>query len=206
MDTKYRLQVAALRLFAVEGLKGVTLDDILNESGVKKGSFYYYYKAKEELLNDSLKMFFEPVIQIRRERLENYTGGFQEGIEHFYRSVREETQELMATILETDISSRDIGFLMMEGIRSNEFAKESFQLNQRKIKEILKKKIDEAKNDGSVPKGIETGELLTMIITIGEGTLYLSSWNEQLYDYGEILRVNFKQLWNYLDILLEREA
>ena len=40
---------AATRLMCVRGYKGTSLDDVLRESGVGKGNFYYHFKSKEEL-------------------------------------------------------------------------------------------------------------------------------------------------------------
>lgn len=40
---------AASRLMALRGYHSTSLDDLLRESGVGKGNFYYYFKNKEEL-------------------------------------------------------------------------------------------------------------------------------------------------------------
>src|SRR4030095_2203892 len=40
---------AASRLIHVHGYNHTSLDDVLRESGVGKGNFYYYFKSKEDL-------------------------------------------------------------------------------------------------------------------------------------------------------------
>jgi TetR/AcrR family transcriptional repressor of nem operon len=40
---------AASRLMRLHGYHGTSLDDVLRESGVGKGNFYYYFRSKEEL-------------------------------------------------------------------------------------------------------------------------------------------------------------
>ncbi len=40
---------AASRLMQVKGYNHTSLDDVLRESGVGKGNFYYHFKSKEEL-------------------------------------------------------------------------------------------------------------------------------------------------------------
>src|SRR5258707_13102645 len=40
---------AAARLIHVQGYQSTSLDDVLRESGVGKGNFYYYFKSKEDL-------------------------------------------------------------------------------------------------------------------------------------------------------------
>lgn len=41
---------AGLKLFLASGIEGVTIDDIVGEAGVSKGSFYLYFKDKTELI------------------------------------------------------------------------------------------------------------------------------------------------------------
>src|ERR1700747_938447 len=47
--TRDQILDAAARLIHVKGYHCTTLDDVLRESGVGKGNFYYYFKSKEEL-------------------------------------------------------------------------------------------------------------------------------------------------------------
>ena len=48
-NTKEEILVAACRLISLRGFHQTSLDDILRESNVGKGNFYYYFKSKEEL-------------------------------------------------------------------------------------------------------------------------------------------------------------
>ena len=178
-DTKKKLMVAAITLFASKGMSNVTLDDILKCSNTKKGSFYYYYETKEALLN-----------------------AFRETIEDFYYNMCKETQELLYQLLgENEINSRDIGFLMMEGIRSNSFARDSFYTNQREIHEVIREKIEKEQAEGRITGKVDSNELTTMIVTCGEGAVYLSSWNEAQFDNAKTLNICFKYIWDYLDML-----
>lgn len=201
-DTKKKLMVAAITLFASKGMSNVTLDDILKCSNTKKGSFYYYYETKEALLNDALETLFRPIMQTRVDRLRNSGKAFRETIEDFYYNMCKETQELLFQLLgENEINSRDIGFLMMEGIRSNSFARNSFYTNQREIHEVIREKIEKEQAEGRITKKVDSNELTTMIVTCGEGAVYLSSWNEAQFDNARTLDVCFKYIWDYLDML-----
>src|SRR5260370_535648 len=48
-STREVILAAATRLIHVHGYNHTTLDDILRESGVGKGNFYYHFKSKEDL-------------------------------------------------------------------------------------------------------------------------------------------------------------
>jgi TetR/AcrR family transcriptional repressor of nem operon len=48
-STREAILQAATRLMHVRGYKNTSLDDVLRESGVGKGNFYYYFRSKEDL-------------------------------------------------------------------------------------------------------------------------------------------------------------
>src|SRR6266849_2031669 len=48
-STREAILEAASRLIHVHGYNHTSLDDVLTESGVGKGNFYYHFKSKEEL-------------------------------------------------------------------------------------------------------------------------------------------------------------
>ena len=52
---KSRIVSAAWQLFYEKGYNGTTVDDIIELSATSKGSFYYYFSTKDELL-DTLAM------------------------------------------------------------------------------------------------------------------------------------------------------
>ena len=47
--TREQILDAASRLIHIRGFNNTSVEDILRESGVGKGNFYYYFKSKEEL-------------------------------------------------------------------------------------------------------------------------------------------------------------
>lgn len=47
--TKEQIVDAASRLVHVRGFNNTSVDEILRESGVGKGNFYYYFRSKDEL-------------------------------------------------------------------------------------------------------------------------------------------------------------
>lgn len=54
---------AATRLIQIKGYKATSLDDVLRESGVGKGSFYYHFRSKEELGHAILDSLIASFIQ-----------------------------------------------------------------------------------------------------------------------------------------------
>jgi TetR/AcrR family transcriptional regulator, transcriptional repressor for nem operon len=66
-NTKDQILEAASRLIHVRGFNKTSVDDILRESGVGKGNFYYYFKSKDELgfaiLDQSLERFSRELVE-----------------------------------------------------------------------------------------------------------------------------------------------
>lgn len=58
MGLKEHIMETAWELFYEKGYTGTTVDEIIRKAGTSKGGFYYYFKAKDELLN-SLYLFFD---------------------------------------------------------------------------------------------------------------------------------------------------
>ena len=61
--TREAILKAAKRLILIKGYNATSVDDLLHDSGVGKGSFYHYFKSKEDLgyaiLDDIVASFVE---------------------------------------------------------------------------------------------------------------------------------------------------
>ena len=66
-DTREAIIAAASRLMHVNGYHATSLDDVLRESGVGKGNFYYHFKSKEDLgyaiLDAVIEAFLERTLE-----------------------------------------------------------------------------------------------------------------------------------------------
>ena len=50
-DRRERIIGAAWKLFREKGFAEATINDIINEAGISKGTFYYYFRSKDDLLD-----------------------------------------------------------------------------------------------------------------------------------------------------------
>ncbi len=81
MNTKEKILVTALRLFAVYGYEAVSVSRIAGELGITKGALYKHYKTRETFLTVSLNMSVSwtwSVLEKRRSGtgLLRYAGSF----------------------------------------------------------------------------------------------------------------------------------
>lgn len=56
-NTKMKIVNAAWELFYRNGFDNTTIEDIVDESGTSRGSFYHYFNGKEELLSSLSSLF-----------------------------------------------------------------------------------------------------------------------------------------------------
>ena len=54
-ERKAAIKSAGLRLFAINGYKSVTIDDIMDEINSAHSLFYHYYPSKEELFHEIMR-------------------------------------------------------------------------------------------------------------------------------------------------------
>lgn len=58
-ETRQRILQAALTTFTHHGYNATTMDDIAAASGTSKGTLYWYFKSKDDLLESAIRTYFE---------------------------------------------------------------------------------------------------------------------------------------------------
>ncbi len=66
-NTKGRIVSAAWKLFYEQGYDDTTIEEIIEESGTSKGSFYHYFEGKDALLSSLSYMFDEKYEELTEE-------------------------------------------------------------------------------------------------------------------------------------------
>jgi TetR/AcrR family transcriptional regulator, cholesterol catabolism regulator len=72
ISLKERIIETALVLFEKNGYHGVTVDQIVIESGTSKGGFYHNFRSKDELLYHIHDVFISYVLEKAREAYDNF--------------------------------------------------------------------------------------------------------------------------------------
>lgn len=58
-DTKERILTTALRLFAKNGYKGVSVSDVASELGITKGALYRHYESKRDIFDSIVSRMYD---------------------------------------------------------------------------------------------------------------------------------------------------
>ena len=75
-NTKGKIISAAWRLFYTQGYDDTTIEEIIEESGTSRGSFYHYFEGKDALLS-SLSYLFDEKYSELEGSLEKVNGSFE---------------------------------------------------------------------------------------------------------------------------------
>ncbi len=92
VQTRGRILEAAKRVFSERGYHNAQIAHIIDEAGVARGTFYLYFKSKEEIFRELL----QEVIQELRERIrpvEPFYDPVQQVVENFERIIEFALQE-----------------------------------------------------------------------------------------------------------------
>ena len=73
-NTKGKIITAAWDLFYEQGYEDTTVEEIIDQSGTSKGSFYHYFEGKDALLGSLSYIFDEEYAQLREKMPEDMSG------------------------------------------------------------------------------------------------------------------------------------
>ncbi len=66
---KLELLQIAYRMFISRGYEDTSVDEIIEEAGIAKGTFYYYFETKEQLLEEVIGMMIEQETEAAKQIL-----------------------------------------------------------------------------------------------------------------------------------------
>lgn len=117
-NTKGKIISAAWHLFYDQGYEETTIDDIIEESGTSRGSFYHYFEGKDALLG-SLSYLFDEKYMGLEPCLSEFTSCFDKLIflnqELFGMIENSIAIDLLARLLSTQLVTRGEKHLLDRG-------------------------------------------------------------------------------------------
>ena len=124
-NTKEKILVAALRLFAVNGYEAVSVSQIAGELGITKGALYKHYKNKRDIFDSIINRMDE--LDYERAREYNMPDGNMDEIIKGYREIsidkiRIYTEAQFKHWTEEEFSSLFRRMLTLEQYRNQEMA------------------------------------------------------------------------------------
>ena len=163
-NVREKILTESLQLFLAKGFSGSTTNELVGLAGVSKGSLYWHFKSKEDILCTILDKyrdeFIEPIIKIT----DSCNGDFPAKFKTFYKFSTEFGKDnwkllLVFTTLLLEFAGTD-----------SDIEKRMKELNDR-YHFIVEKLLEGGIKDGSVKEGINKGIYARIIVACLMGSL-----------------------------------
>ena len=158
---KVAIKAAGLRLFAINGYKAVTIDDIMDAVNCAHSLFYHYYPTKEELFRDIMHE-----IEIEMSEVFNGISFDKKAI-----LVLEELLETFLKLLSTKQNVYAIYLLLILHYRQEAFPQARETDHKISFWDFASKMIKRGQEEGDVPEG-NIEEYTTALFSIVLGLAY----------------------------------
>ncbi|MFE8700424.1 TetR/AcrR family transcriptional regulator [Cytobacillus sp. FJAT-54145] len=162
---KEKITEQSIRLFEKKGFSETSIQDIVDSLGVTKGTFYYYFSSKEELLMDIHLRYIGDMLNHQEEILSD---GSKDCKSKLY-----------------DIVYMLITNIRKQGLSAKIFFREMKNLNEERLARIIPKRdLFRLNIEKLIKEGIEKGEfrsdLNASIVTFG--VLGVANWSYQWFN------------------------
>lgn len=144
-STKISLIESAIRIFQQKGFQMTRVSDIVADAGVAQGTFYNYFKSKEEIFREICNEFIVQVQQKFIERTEHMFDGdtSDEVVQNVHQVVRDLFQ-----IYHENLDVAEL--LFREGIGNGGIFKEIYEGMLALFLELIEEQVEKAINRGFI--------------------------------------------------------
>ncbi|WP_338777707.1 TetR/AcrR family transcriptional regulator [Metabacillus sp. FJAT-52054] len=137
---KEQIRQMSIQLFAEKGFKETSIQDIVNALNVTKGTFYYYFTSKEQLLMDIHLSYIDSLLQKQKTILEDPQKSYREKLHEvvyllihdiekeglsakvYFREMRNLSEPHLSLIAsKRDLFRRQIEEILRSGMEKQEF-------------------------------------------------------------------------------------
>lgn len=181
---KEKILDTCIQLFGQKGYKETSIQDIVEAIGVTKGTFYYYYKSKQEILADICMDYIDRLIEEQNSILRNPNLDCSEKLHKMVY--------MLITSIKKQRSRARIFFRDMRNLEESQF--EQIKVKRRLFRENYQTLIDEGIHKGLFKEGLNA-DMLTF------GILGMTNWTYYWYNPdGEISESELSDI--YIDLIL----
>jgi AcrR family transcriptional regulator len=166
IETKLKIIEKSLELFKTQGYDTVTVKDICGSADISIGSFYYHFKAKEDVINIGYKQIDLLIEEkIESQEFDNYI------------------EEIYFILGEASVIIEELGWSFMSQVYKQLIStKDKYTLKEnRYIYLVLKETINNAIKNKELTAELNSHELTSTILRISRGAIFDWCLNEGNY-------------------------
>lgn len=180
-DVKEAIIRESTKLFLANGFRGTSVKEITEKARIGRGTLYWYFKSKDEILVTILRRFEEEFLEGLIEAVNNCQGNFIAKYKVFHKCATEFARD-----------NRDLALafnaLLNEIVGSNNEAENEVKAIYEKYRRFIQGMLEDGKRDGSVGKDVDTELYAHVIIASHTGMLVQWFVNEKSIDVREFVK------------------
>lgn len=201
MDTKSRIMETAFKLFLKKGFADVSLNEIIKESGITTGGFYYHFDSKDTLLVEVIKKYIFNYFNFTIEQIKDFEGTHKEKLKTVILLIVGDDSTINTTtqLVESaeEIDYRTLHLLLFEGVQKYEIISKHYTEFYYNLFAFIKEVIDDGKNQDVLRPDIDSTKYSLLIQTTMVGTVLM--WiGMPAMPLGERMESNLDILWDLM--------
>lgn len=191
-----RIMKNAFTIYLKYGFSGISLNSLISKLGIKKSSLYYYFKNKDDLINNIVEKYLYSFGWLKIDEIFEAASTTKERVRKMMMEFLDFEKNLKETVQE-DIEVRDLFKMMIDD--SNRAGEEKPYIEQyNKRVSLLVESIEEDKVRNIIPKDIDSKEFAYHIVTCLDGLNYIYMTNNKV-DFIKQSNIQLKFLWRGID-------
>ena len=201
MDTKSRIMETAFKLFLKNGFADVSLNEIIRESDITTGGFYYHFDSKDTLLVEVIKKYIFNYFSSVIEQIKDFEGTPEEKFRTVILNIVgddstiNETTQLVESAEKIDY--RVLHLLLFEGVQKYDIIAEHYTAFYYDLLDFNKEVINEGIAQGVIRDDMDITELALLVQTVMVGTVIM--WiGMPAMPMAERMEDNMHNLWNFI--------
>jgi AcrR family transcriptional regulator len=202
MDTKSRILETAFKLFLKNGFADVSLNEIIRESDITTGGFYYHFDSKETLLVEVIKKYIFNYFSSILEQIRDFEGTPEEKFKTVILNIVgddstiNETTQLVESAEKIDY--RVLHLLLFEGVQKYDIIAEHYTEFYYNLLDFNKEVLNEGISQGVIRDDIDITELALLIQTVMVGTVLMWIGIPEM-PLEERMDFNMHNIWNFIE-------
>ncbi|OPY22782.1 MAG: DNA-binding transcriptional repressor AcrR [Methanobacterium sp. PtaU1.Bin242] len=201
MDTKSRILETAFKMFLQKGFDGVSLNEIIKESDITTGGFYYHFDSKDTLLIEVINRYIFNYFDLVIEQIRDFEGTHKEKLKTVILLIVGDDSTINTTtqLVESaeKIDYRTLHLLLFEGVQKYDVIGEHYTEFYYNLFDFIKDVIDDGKDKGVLRPDIDSNKYSLLIQTAMVGTVIM--WiGMPAMPLGERMESNLDILWDLM--------
>lgn len=180
-DVKETIIRESTRLFLANGFRGTSVKAITEAAGIGRGTLYWYFKSKDEILITIFKKFESELLDQLVQAVQHCKGNFVAKYKTFHKFTTEFARDNRDLSLAFNTLLNEMSGTHTEAERVAKAVYEKFRL-------ILEGLLEDGKRDGSVKKNVDSALYAHIVISSHTGMLVQWLINGESFDVPAFAR------------------